>query len=200
LPKAVEAARQGGYRIVVRDRVLEWSGPLVIGRGTGAMAVPKDLKIETEEGAKVVWRLKDAKPSTALLVLSNVEGGFTLRGFTFEGYGQVDNAILVTGSCPGLTLRDLKLQGFKRNAIAISNCQGSKDQPVLIKDLWIQATKPESAFSFAISKNIPTITRNQHIKISAVQSDSGTTFTKGLVQPIEPDLDKVIDKQTVILP
>jgi hypothetical protein len=195
--QAVRMAKPG-YRIVVRDPIIEWDGGVIEPR-----AIPDNLTIEPDVGKIVRWRLKPGIPPRAMLRLSNLKG-FTLRGFIFDGEGRVQDLIALSGTCPGLTLEGLTLKGFDRSAISITNCQGSGDHPVRIMGLQIEAqpAKPvESAFSFAISKDIPSIPLNQHIHISDIRLDQGTNFTKGLVQPSGPDvLDKLIDRKTVILP
>jgi serine/threonine protein kinase len=192
LKKALLATKPG-WRVVVREGTIDDEGGTLI----SGQALPKDVTLEVEPGATVVWRLKRNIPQLAnLLVLSHVDG-FTLRGFTFDGEGRIKDLLSMTGICPGVRLEDIKLRNFTRTGIAISNCQGTKDRPLTIRRVQISAPKPvESAVEFAINDKITDIPVNRFLEFFEISVDAKTQFTK---QPIFPVRPEVIDK-TVKLP
>jgi hypothetical protein len=66
--------------------------------------------------------------------------------------------VVVSGRCPGLTLEDLSLCGFKQNAIVTWNCQGrGNDRPVTLKNVRVAPTRAEteSALCFNANPRIP---------------------------------------------
>src|SRR5262249_39712638 len=161
--KSALRAAKAGYRVVVRDGPIEDDGLLLNQAG-----FPKDVTLETEQGATVEWRLKRAinQPPSTLLVLSHLEG-FTLRGFTFDGEDRVRDLVTITGISPGVVLEDLKLRNFGRTAFSISNCQGTADRPLLIRNIHLGGAKPvECGLAFDINTNIKDIPVNKYIEIS----------------------------------
>jgi serine/threonine protein kinase len=182
-----------GYRIVVLDGPIEEDPWILDNRG-----VPKNITLETE-GSSVEWKLRRSitKPPTTLLTLSHLEG-FKLKGFTFDGGGRIKDLITITGICPGLTLEDIKLKNFERTGIYFANCQGTSDQPVTVRGIYLSNPKPaESGFILDINTQIKDISVNRHIKfVGSVTLEAKTSFNKQLAQPTRPE---VIDK-TVILP
>jgi serine/threonine protein kinase len=181
---------KAGWHVVVRDGPIEDEG-LMLSSQSG---FPKDVTLEVEPGAIVEWRLKRsiAQPPTTLLMLSHLDG-FTLRGFTFDGEGRVRNLLALTGICPGVVLEDLKLRNFEHAAVAISNCQGTSERPLVIRNVQISAPKPEFGFVFDINPKIRDIPVNSWITIANVSVDASTKVSKQLFFPVRPEVnDKTI--------
>jgi serine/threonine protein kinase len=181
-----------GHRIVV-------SGPIEDPWDLTNGGVTKGVTLEADPGANIEWRvpLGSTKAQTTLLTLGFLEA-FTLKGFTFDGGGQVRDLITIKGDSPGLVLEDIKLKNFQRAGISFLNCQGTSERPVLVRRIqFLASTKPaDSGFIFDTNPQIKDGI-NKHIEINKVTLDSGTKFSKGLVQPVQPGF---IDKKTVILP
>jgi serine/threonine protein kinase len=201
LTSALRALKTGG-RIVVRDGPIEVDTSLTLMLLDGRLGIPKEVTVEVEAGQDVIWRLRKTivQPPTSLLTLSHLDG-FTLRGFTFDGEGRVKDLVTLTGTCPGLKLENLKLQNFQRNAVAIFNCQGKEDRPILISQTQLSSTKEvEAGFTFDITKSsqgtpVNGIGVNRYITITKVHTDATLKISK-LVNLVRPE---VIDK-TVKLP
>ncbi len=146
LREAVDAARPGD-RVVVQAEAVH--GPLAL-KGDGARA--RDLTIEGEapSGGRVVWlpgsRYREGEP---LLRLSDVSG-VRVRGFAFDGRGQAEDLIAVSGSCPGLELDGLRLQGFRRSAVRLEQASGAAGRPLTLSRLRAATnTGAEAAVAFA---------------------------------------------------
>jgi serine/threonine protein kinase len=165
LHEALRRAKQGN-RIVVLDGPIDGNAADQF----NSRIVPKDITLEAEPGATVVWRLRrGAAQAPTLLALMQLDG-FCLRGFTFDGESRVQDLIQISGSCPGLKLENLKFQGFERRAISIGNVAGTADRPVLLSNLDFRSAKDvETAIYFDAGKNIIGIKANRHIIVSDVK-------------------------------
>jgi serine/threonine protein kinase len=126
----------------------------------------KYLTLEAEPGKTVEWCYPDKAPERKqLLVLSGAEG-VTVQGFVFDGRDRVDQVILLTGQCPGLTLRNVEVRGFKQAGILIANCAGKSENPVSLRGITARTSKPrEAGITFNIFGNTTSPRTNEHITI-----------------------------------
>jgi hypothetical protein len=148
-------------RIVVHDPVVREA--LEVDGKTWRVA--RDLTVEPADELKepVRWILPAKSKAPQLLVLNNLEG-FTLRGFTFDGEQRAEDTILLTGRCPGLTVEDVTVQGFKRSGVLISNCVGGMGRPVSLVRLRAVTRKPdEFAVYIDLNKSVRDPNINQFI-------------------------------------
>lgn len=122
LQKAVEEFRTGDT-IVIRDEVWEEFGAVTRARG---------LVLSAPEGKRVVWRAPANKKGNALLSLANTEGA-KISGIVFECGGQVEHAVRVSGQSPGLVLEDVEMLDASVSAVAVHNCVGEPNRPVVIR-------------------------------------------------------------------
>src|SRR5262249_44969074 len=84
----------------------------------------------------VLWRAPAGhKETEPLLHLSAT--GLTLRHFTLDGRDRVRPLVTVAGACPGLTLEDVELRGFRASGVRLSGCGGSDDALVLLRRLHL---------------------------------------------------------------
>ncbi len=142
---ALEKAQQGD-RIQVCEEIWEEEIQLVADDGLG-----REVTIESglPDGKPVQWRLpRSHKEDQPLLKLSGFTS-LTVRGFVLDGQDRVQNLVVLSGSCPGLTLEDLHLKGFQRSALCFRDCKGSGDLPVSVHRVRVTPTREAlSALAF----------------------------------------------------
>jgi serine/threonine protein kinase len=105
-----------------------------------------NLRIEAENRSRLVswsWPANPPDGSKQLLDVQNIEG-LTVRGFIFDGKDQVEEDIRLSGNCPGLTLENLQIKGFTKAGVLITNCAGTRDQPVRLLQLTLIATEGQT--------------------------------------------------------
>ena len=88
-----------------------------------------------------------------------------LRNVTLDGGDRQQKLILLIGHCPGLTLENLELRGFKRCAVMVMNCEGEADRPVVLSRLHtLVAQQADAALLFDANPKLLTRT-NQFFRI-----------------------------------
>jgi serine/threonine protein kinase len=126
------------------------------------------LQIEAGEGVEVVWKAPEntKDDGTPLLLLGGVRG-IRVKGICFNGEKKIQKLVTLTGVCPGLTLEDVTLEGFKRTGLNVINCAGETGQPVQLlrlSDRPIPKEIPEAAVLFDINpKGHPAL--NDHFEV-----------------------------------
>jgi serine/threonine protein kinase len=156
---ALLQARSGDHIVVLDETVQE---PLHLEDGKLGREVTVWAAVQDRS---VVWRAPaDLPKGVPLFHLANTPG-FRLKGFTLDGAHRVDHLMVVAGTCPGLTLENLSLQGFNRTALAVWNCAGDQDNRVSITQVHMLADQPaEAALAFhANPKVLPP--HNQHLLV-----------------------------------
>src|SRR5262249_15641916 len=124
-------------RIVLLDQFYE---ERLVADGSD-MSLPANITVESNApgGKEAIWHLPaNISDNAPLLTLANVQG-LRIRGLVFDGEGRIDRLITLRGRCPGLTLENLRLQGFKRAAIGLVGCGGDADRPVVLQQLRTRA-------------------------------------------------------------
>jgi serine/threonine protein kinase len=178
--EALVHAREGD-RIVVQAERLEET--LILEDGKRG----KDVTIEAGyPSGRVRWLCPQVKDGYFVRI-ANLPG-FRLKGFLFDGQNRARDLVVLEGSCPGLILDDIHLQGFNRWAIATWNCAGKNDkEPVILRNLrTIPKKEMESALVFnANPKVIPSL--NQHLLIQDCRFEG--PFKKAAVQVAGAALD-----------
>ncbi len=130
-------------RIIVQDDIAE-SDVLV--------DVPH-VVIEAEQGKTICWR-PAPKPGTKLFAVHKAEG-VCIKGFTLDGEDRVEILVNLFHRCPGVRLEDLKLQGFKKYGIWVTNCEGGAERPIELKRLdFVTTQKRQTALFFSIEPGI----------------------------------------------
>jgi hypothetical protein len=162
-----------GYPTIAAALRSPRSGPLTI-RVRGDLVEPdvyalnlRDVTIESESGASWTWRLPARSgPEVSLLRIAGCEG-FTLRNCTLDGAGRADILVKMFSRCPGTTLENLRFTGFKQYGLHVSNCEGTADRPVTLRNLRFVTTDAKQAglFFTAFSTN-PSVKENQHIAVT----------------------------------
>ncbi|MBV9122818.1 MAG: protein kinase, partial [Planctomycetes bacterium] len=155
LRDALIKARPGDH-LMVREETLE--EPLWLG-GDGPSG--KDLVIEgaAPSGEPVIWKIPEDFPTGRALVELTGTQGLRLSGFVLEGEGRVDYLATLSGPCPGLKLSDLQFRGFRRGAIRVANCTGTKERPVRLRGL-LTFGGPESEAALVFEANPDQLNRD----------------------------------------
>jgi hypothetical protein len=133
----------------------------------------KELVIEAKPGKSITWSFP--RSETSGIVLNGV-GNLQIRGFTFDGRNLVDQIMLITGHCPGLTLEDIQLRGFRRCGILVANCAGRKLEPV--RFIHVQAptrVTKEAAIAFTVNPAVGGPKINEHFEIRDSRFDGPYT-------------------------
>jgi serine/threonine protein kinase len=84
-----------------------------------------NLAIEAEEGKTIRWR-PSAKPGANKLFALHKAEGVHIKGFILDGENRIDLLLNLFHHCPGTKLEDLRLQGFKKYGIWVTNCSGGE--------------------------------------------------------------------------
>jgi serine/threonine protein kinase len=133
---------QPGDRIRVAEET--WEEALVL---DNAGSLGRGVRIEGDapSGKPVVWRLpRDLDEGQPLFHFGGV-AGLQFKGFTVDGQDSVKDLFLLSGPCPGLTLEDVHLKGFRRHAICLRGCEGSADHPITLHQVRITPARAASA-------------------------------------------------------
>ncbi|HYT90720.1 MAG TPA: protein kinase, partial [Gemmataceae bacterium] len=142
-PRTLKVTSQGGpYRTVqhalkdakANDRILlmdaEHRERLRVEKGQIGTNRVEAVSIEAAAGVDVVWKAPaDKRDAEPLLWLDGVKG-LKVKGIRFHGENRQGKLIQLTGSCPGLTLEGITLEGFKQTGLLVFGCMGEPSQPV----------------------------------------------------------------------
>jgi hypothetical protein len=80
-----------------------------------------------------------------------------------DGEERLQSLVLLAGPCPGLTLEDLHLTGFRQTAVALRACPGTAERPVTLRRVRVAPARPAaSALSFEARPD----ELNQHLHVS----------------------------------
>jgi hypothetical protein len=126
LAEALTHVKTGDRLLVLADTL---DAPLSL-KGDAGLPPGVILEGRARDGQAVRWLPPlDYPPEQPLLTLQGL-AGWTLRGFEFDGEHRLDDLVVLSGHCPGLTLENVQLEGFCRCGVWIHNCQGDDEQPV----------------------------------------------------------------------
>jgi serine/threonine protein kinase len=143
-----------------------------------------NITIEAEEGKTIRWH-PTAKAATKLFSVHKAEG-VHIKGFTLDGEDRVDMLVNLYHRCPGVRLEDLKLIGFKKYGIWVTNCAGGAGagQGIQLDRLEIVTTRQEQAavyFSIASSvRDAPSKNEFFHFRDCKLEGPGAKVQTKDL--------------------
>jgi serine/threonine protein kinase len=157
-----------------------------------------NVTIEAEEGKTICWR-PAAKPGATKLFSVHKAEGVHIKGFTLDGENRVEMLVNLYHRCPGVRLEDLKLIGFKKYGIWVTNCAGGAGagQGIQLDRLEIVTTRQEQAavyFSIASSvRDAPSKNEFFHFHDCTFQGPGAKVQSKDLatldhiegVQPVQ---------------
>jgi serine/threonine protein kinase len=127
---AAALAKAGpGDRVLVHPEILEERLAL---RGVAFPEPGVTVEAAAVSGKPITWLAPADQPSgQALLDLSDV-AGLRLKGFRLDGRHRLDDLISLSGLCPGVSLEEVHLQGFRRSAVQFKDCAGEPNRPVVL--------------------------------------------------------------------
>jgi serine/threonine protein kinase len=125
----------------------------------------KEITIAAGEGeVKIVP--PPGRPDDPLIYVHDCVG-VHLRGLKVDGQDRVSKLVYVTGINSGLVLDQLILDRFKIGAVQISNCQGTLEHPVVLRQIETVARGPQPPKPAVIFRVNPRVLPdlNDHIHI-----------------------------------
>ena len=144
--RSISTRSRQAARIVLQEDIAE----------NDVMITLPNVTIEAEAGKKIVWRpLRNARPQSKLLMI-NKAPGFRLKNVTLDGENRIETLVNMFQYCPAMVLEDLVLQGFQKNAIWVTNCEGGEAIPdhILLQRLQFLPAKPDQTdIFFSILEN-----------------------------------------------
>jgi serine/threonine protein kinase len=141
--KNLRKSRQAA-RIIVQDDVAE----------SDLLVDVLNVSIEAEEGKIIHWRPSAKPDANKLLRISNAEN-VRIRGFVLDGGNRLDMLVNLYLRCPGAKLENLKLQGFKKYGIRVTNCEGEAQLPIEFNRLeFFTSQKDQAAVFFSADLNV----------------------------------------------
>jgi serine/threonine protein kinase len=169
--EALKQARPGDHILVQKESHEE---QLLLEDGRWGNGVT--IEGQGPDGARVIWRIpKDLKSKRPRFIELAKTENLRLRGFTLDGDGRVEDLVVLFGHCPGLTLEDLRFQGFSHCAVNVFHCAGKAENPVSLAGLRAivpgspgkAASGPssEAALIFSYRDNILNPKENQFVRV-----------------------------------
>jgi serine/threonine protein kinase len=128
-----------------------------------------NVTIEPEAGKTIRWRPGPREGASKLFSVYKAEG-VRVKGFTLDGENRVDILVNLYHRCPGTRLEDMKLTGFRKYGIWVTNGEGGKeaDRRIQFNRLEIVTTQLEqAAFYFSIAPSVrDTPPKNQYFSLN----------------------------------
>jgi serine/threonine protein kinase len=156
LAAALEQAGPGAHVVLRADT---WDEALVVAAADGCAV---HIEGQAPSGGPVRWRAPHNHPTEQPLLKVNGRADFRLSGMTLDGQDRVQQLVVLTGSCPGLTLAQLHLTGFRQTALTLRGCTGAEDRPITLEQLRIA---PAHAAESALALEAPADERTQHVRL-----------------------------------
>jgi len=107
-----------------------------------------------------------------LIDVQNVEG-LAIQHLVLDGGDRVNEVVLLHGNCPNLKLDDLKIKGFNKTGVLVTNCAGTQEKRVSL--LWLRFfadnKQREAGIAFKYVDGWADPPRNQHIIVQNCQFD-----------------------------
>ncbi len=148
-----------GDRITVRAETLDESLSF---KGDGKTRRNVTIEGKTASGGPVVWRPAEGHGKEQPLLTLSDAPGLRLTGFVLDGLGRVDDLLVLSGRCGGLTLDGLEFRGFLQSAVKLQHCGGEPHHPVVLAGVSAAAGQgAESALVFEGRGSQP----NQHVEV-----------------------------------
>jgi serine/threonine protein kinase len=127
--------------------------------------VAADISIEGQspDGARTHWRPPHGHPEGQPLLRVTGPTGLRLSGMVLDGEDRLHALVVLAGPCPNLLLEDLQLEGFRQTAIRLQRCDGTADQPVVVRRArLVPGRGATAAITFAARPD----EANRHVRIT----------------------------------
>ncbi len=189
---ALHEARSGDI-IEIHDDVIEEI--VVIDK-----AVAPHVTLQAAPGKAVTWYSSSKKDEKNPLLFFSKAAGFRIKGITLDGTldakRKVDDLVLITSYCPGLTLEDLEMRGFGKTAVRIMNAEGEEKNPIRLHNLSITGGSDQALVGIFFDINVSVLPQfNDWIAISDT-----CTFTDLPAANTVKMKDNTVNNKNVLLP
>jgi hypothetical protein len=122
----------------------------------------KDIMIESGLPGGAAATFVPSGPGHAAIDLVNVEN-FVIRNVIIDAAKKADVAVLVSGTCPGVTLDRVTVRGFKKRGFHLSNVAGEAGRPITLDQFGVEGAANADA-GVAVSAAFPLETRKVEIQ------------------------------------
>jgi serine/threonine protein kinase len=156
LAEALAHARPGA-RIVLRAD--SWEEALEI---PGTTAVSVTIEGQAPSGGPVRWRPPQGHPADRPLLKVHGRADLTLSGITLDGENRLSRLVVLAGPCPGLTLRQLYLTGFRETGLTLRSFSGSPENPAILERLRV---RPGRGAEAALAIDAPAYAPTAHVEV-----------------------------------
>lgn len=125
---------------------------------------------------EITWKAARNDPDAPILRIIKAPDfklkgkGIYLDGALADGKS-VNDLMMITSDCSGLTIDDLQMRNFARTAILVMNATGSAEKPIRLDGIWTFTQvneKPRAAVYFDANPNVNP-PKNDHIEIRKCQ-------------------------------
>jgi hypothetical protein len=104
----------------------------------------RDLTIETADGKPVVV---EASGTLGTMFEARDVEGLKLKNIEFDGKGQVEYGVVVSGTTPGTIIEGVTVRGIKSAGFKLSNAAGDSARPIVLDRCRVLLTSPaQTAF------------------------------------------------------
>lgn len=172
---AIEQARPGD-EVVVLDAAHEEPNPLTLDARRGAGVTIRG----GNGGQPVTWRLPTDKAAGWLVEIVNCDGP-RLIGFVFDGRGAVDTPLRLSGSNPGATIEDVRVQNFRQAGVKLAGCGGEPGRPVTLHRVRVTAEGGNADAGLVVAADIP----SRHIAVRDCRFEGPFTAAVAVDGPAE---------------
>jgi hypothetical protein len=144
----------------------------------------KDITIESGLPGGSAVTLVAAAPGHAVLDLVNSEN-VVIRNVVFDAAGKADAGVVVSGTCPGVTLERVGARGFKKYGFQIHNVAGEVGRPVTVNQFRVELARGNEA-GLVVAATGPLETRRVVIRDGRIEGEgmAGVRF-EGALNDIE---------------
>ncbi|HET6575230.1 MAG TPA: protein kinase [Fimbriiglobus sp.] len=135
LVAALDRAGPGDTVLILDDRI-EDPAPVRVSRQAG---VAKGVRVEAGTPAKkVVWAPRELAHDHGLIEIADIED-FTLSGLELDLDGRVDHGVVVSRSCPGLTLKGVTVLHPAATGFRFVAAVGEAGRPIRVSGCRVVA-------------------------------------------------------------
>lgn len=137
-----------GDTVVITDRQV-YSEALVLipstsSRGFSNVTIIAEISDDGKRAKLVPPR--NHQPITPLIQIEGVSG-LKISGLLLDGEDALQSSLSIKGSCPGLIVEDVRIEGFQRHGIIVDNLSGTGRREVQFNKVHVRQNSPQPAQS-----------------------------------------------------